>query len=164
MQRVIDAQRHELAHLRHRRAEARRAFHQRQLRGIERAQAGQAFGREGVCPDVGHHAGQGADASLGIEEAGLFLADGAVAEELHEGVSKKRKRFVIPAQAVSGHWKLRASAQPNAGALGSRLRGNDGGWFTIRPQTADSPVQQGPPLSVPYTSALCCPSSGDGIR
>ena len=65
------------------RPDARIAAHQRQLVDLRLADLGEPLGRERLAGDVGHDLRQVADAALRIEDAGLFAAGRAVADELH---------------------------------------------------------------------------------
>ena len=58
---------------------------------VELAELVEAGGREGVAGDVVDDAFEAADLAGGVEDAGLFLAGGAVAEKFH-GCSELRVR------------------------------------------------------------------------
>ena len=51
--------------------------------GLQLAQAGQRRIAQLVGADVGHHRAQIAQAAVGVDQAGLFLAGFAIAHEFH---------------------------------------------------------------------------------
>ena len=80
---VVQADGDELADVGHRAAEARRAAHQWQLVGLELAQLGQRGIAERGAVEVLDDRAEVAQPALGIDQAGLFLAGVAIANEFH---------------------------------------------------------------------------------
>jgi len=79
----VQADRDELVHLGHRAAKARGAAHQRQLGRVGLADAGKPYAAQLRRADVGDDPTQVAQTAVKVDQARLFLARVAIANQLH---------------------------------------------------------------------------------
>ena len=86
--RIVEPDRDEVAHAADAGAEPRAGLHGGELGNVGLADFGEALRRERFTGDVRHDFRQVADAALVVDDAGLFAAGRAEADELHVSPSK----------------------------------------------------------------------------
>ena len=124
-------------------ADPRIALDERQLVDRRLADLGEPFGRERIPCDVGHHFREVADATLGVDDAGLFTAARAEADELHGALSPR-----------SGKANCR---QGEAGIMRRMAAPGKQGGLAAPPSSGDAPAVA---AAVPSKGELVVPVPG----